>query len=544
MATVALRVEVPTYGKSFNVSVPASATILDVKREIESTCAGRPTVSGQRLIWRGRYLSDSEQVEDIHKASDGHCVMHLSVHPSAWAAGPPTSAKPSSTPTSSSDTLLRTNHSLPPSNFYIPNANPFPTAPPRSQSASYISSKHRHALAVLMGQVETRPDQTEEAHATAKRTVESHGYIWPSILDEEYPAVSPKSAEGLIYDTVTVESRSYLRLRNPNAQPTLRQIHALKVLTYTFFLCTLPPPPTASFTVPPALESVPAPHVNELLAQMGFPPLRVGGPNVNGAALHGHLPDADGQGIMADIPVRALLAPLFMVLLRTVLLLYFFSPTSKPIFGVLIAAWIFYEVYTHVRIVVLRPLEDAANQRQQRAAGNEQANQGRGGPGLGMDNGAQPQPGNGQVTPGVNVRNDTQRPESQRSPPPPIPESTGILDTLAFTRIASENTLLFAPPGHPPQPPTWTEKATTFASLFVTSLHPGVWNRRRRVLREREGRIRMEMNTIEREEQQEEGGEADWRAQARNSILAAHSRRPAWVKDYVVRARAGEWVEE
>lgn len=62
-----VRVELPTYSHSFRVSVPSIGTINDVKREIENVCVGNPRVQGQRLIWRGRFLSDDEKVLDIWK---------------------------------------------------------------------------------------------------------------------------------------------------------------------------------------------------------------------------------------------------------------------------------------------------------------------------------------------------------------------------------------------------------------------------------------------------------------------------------------------
>ena len=62
-----IRVELPTYSHSFQVSVPSIGSIDDVKREIEKVCTGNPRVHGQRLIWRGRFLGDDEKVLDIWK---------------------------------------------------------------------------------------------------------------------------------------------------------------------------------------------------------------------------------------------------------------------------------------------------------------------------------------------------------------------------------------------------------------------------------------------------------------------------------------------
>lgn len=62
-----VHVELPTYSHSFRISVPSTANINDVKREIENVCVGSPRVQGQRLIWRGRFLGDDEKVLDIWK---------------------------------------------------------------------------------------------------------------------------------------------------------------------------------------------------------------------------------------------------------------------------------------------------------------------------------------------------------------------------------------------------------------------------------------------------------------------------------------------
>lgn len=65
MSFVQIRVELPAYAHSFLIQVPRSCAMLDVKQEIFKTCVGRPRVEGQRLIWRGRYLVDSEKVDEV-----------------------------------------------------------------------------------------------------------------------------------------------------------------------------------------------------------------------------------------------------------------------------------------------------------------------------------------------------------------------------------------------------------------------------------------------------------------------------------------------
>jgi Ubiquitin family len=65
--SIVIRVELPTYSHSFQVSVPSTGTVSDVKQEIEKDCPGNPRAHGQRLIWRGRFLGDDEKVLNIWK---------------------------------------------------------------------------------------------------------------------------------------------------------------------------------------------------------------------------------------------------------------------------------------------------------------------------------------------------------------------------------------------------------------------------------------------------------------------------------------------
>jgi len=69
MSIVQLRIELPTYAHSFSIHVPDTCTILEVKKEISRICPGQPCVDGQKLIWRGRFLADNEQVDTIWKVS-------------------------------------------------------------------------------------------------------------------------------------------------------------------------------------------------------------------------------------------------------------------------------------------------------------------------------------------------------------------------------------------------------------------------------------------------------------------------------------------
>lgn len=342
--------------------------------------------------------------------------------------------------------------------------------------------------------------------------------------------------------------QSYLALREPTGIPSAIQLHALKVLTYTFSILSLPPIPSPPPTVTvPETPSIP-PEVNELLQHLGLPPLRaIPNVNVDATPQLGPVPDGpavaeqQGANLLREIPIRALLAPLLMVVLRTVLLLYFFAPTRKPILGLCIAAWIIYEMWTHVRIVILRPL----NQGNGDVAGADNGDRAAPAPAPPTQPNAQD---DGQVPPEPRAPNtDTIHPPAQG---PPIPgQSNGLIDTLALMNVHNENKLLWpTQPTRVADPLSFTQKATIFLSLIIATLHPELYNRRRTALRQREGRLRTEMNAMERTPEAMESGEPNEeelrKQRYREQLQIQHARRPLWVKEYVLRVRGGDWIDE
>jgi hypothetical protein len=306
-----------------------------------------------------------------------------------------------------------------------------------------------------------------------------------------------------------------------------------------------PQAPTPTSIISSA-ESVP-PRINDLLQQLGLPILHavpnvhvdveVNGQQGAGANVPGHIDEAQ---ILADIPIRALLAPLVMVFFRTLLLLYFFSPTRKPLLGLCIIAWIVYEMWTNLRNVVLGPL----NRERERVAGAA-AEAAREAPAQGQAGGP---PGTPTPPPQSGTQAQTQAREAQ-GPPAPT-NSISLLALLAHIGIDAENKLLWptSPPRTPPPPPSLMHKFMTFVSLIVLSLHPEVWNRRRAALKTREGRLRTEANAMEREIERVEGQELSDDDRKRDEMTAAlhlqDGRRASWVKTYVQRVRGGEWVDE
>lgn len=99
--------------------------------------------------------------------------------------------------------------------------------------------------------------------------------------------------------------------------------------------------------------------------------------------------------------------------------------------------------------------------------------------------------------------------------------------------------------------PSLGRKVVIFVTLLVATLHPAIWNRRRAVLRQREGRVRTEMNALEAgggavdgEESEEVKAQKEAREARRREISAVHAMRPKWVRDYMDRVMAEDWVDD
>ena len=254
----------------------------------------------------------------------------------------------------------------------------------------------------------------------------------------------------------------------------------------------MPPPPPANTHLPV--------HVNAHLQQIGLPPFRVRQENAMIAELRA-------------VPMRALAGPLLMLTLRTLFLLYFFSPFQKPVFGMIVAAWLLYETWNTIRNAIPRlrgNLADDARVRPPEAA--------------------HPLAPNAplRAPPAPPHRAPIQR---QR------PVSDTLMDTLASVNLREEMNALDSRPAALAAP-TVGHRIKTFVQLLVLTAHPAVWDRRRAMLRQREGRVRTEMNAL---------SESNGEGQANETLArlrAEHGRRPGWVNDYVERARRGDWVEE
>jgi hypothetical protein len=300
----------------------------------------------------------------------------------------------------------------------------------------------------------------------------------------------------------------YLRLVDPSRTPTPLQEHALRVLGHTFALFSIPLPSASAYAMarpPPAHTHLPV-HVNAHLQQIGLPPLRVRQENAVIAELRA-------------VPMRALAGPLLMLTLRTLFLLYFFSPFQKPVLGIIVAAWLLYETWNTIRNAIPHLRGNHADDARVRAP-----------------EGAHPLGPNAplRAPQGPPHRTPIQR---QR------PMSETLMDTLASANLREETSALDSRP-EAMAAPTVSRRIKTFLQLLVLTAHPAIWDRRRAMLRQREGRLRTEMNALEMPAPTEANGDG----QANETLMrlrAEHGRRPGWVREYMERVRrGGDWVDD
>jgi hypothetical protein len=305
---------------------------------------------------------------------------------------------------------------------------------------------------------------------------------------------------------------------NPNALPSALQTHALNILSYTYTILSSPPPqlsvwPQYPQTPTPAILYPPAP------IQLNVPLPNVAQPQVEGEVLF------EIAINLRQFPLRALLTPLFMLVMRATLIMYFFSPGQTPFFGVIMGLWVLYEAWSAIRAAVAATRDPAEPRRDEDGQGG--INGGAGAPGPnGLD---------GQ---------DPARPSD-----PTRQQMNVILDAMANINIRQESEMLEAPGDLPP--PSLFHKVKTFATLMIVTLIPALWDRRRGALTRREGALRTEMNVInaarapppasgpaaqtqntstEAEVSEEEREEAKKARERKLAIIQKHARRADWVR--------------
>lgn len=290
------------------------------------------------------------------------------------------------------------------------------------------------------------------------------------------------------------------------------------MLTYTLAILKSDPPASVHrYPTPPTVtSSAISPQVSALLQQLGLRNLPA---NLNiQAGENGILEGLRNQIPAPDLPqVRPMLLPITFILLRIALLLYFFAPARKPLIGVLIVGWAAYEIWTrHVRQLNPRnaPQPGAA------AVANNGAI-----PGNNNNNGQE----NERVAAGPTQPGAPTRPHA------------GFVDSFANINIPQEEQMLDGPNN---DRPSFFQKLSLFTSLFYTTLHPAVWDRRRALLRQREGRIRTEANARRVPDDGSDTPENRTRLERRGELIVRHERRPEWVREYVERVVENDWVEE
>ncbi|KAJ8473764.1 hypothetical protein ONZ45_g16172 [Pleurotus djamor] len=606
--TVKLLVELPSYAYSFHVDAPLHGSVQDVKRLVQGLCTGNPSIQGQRIIWRGRALGDEERIQDLWKASllsfcvfawllmlplnqpsDSPHVVLLAVHPSAWTSTPPiipattapaqplgATATPSSfstpAPLSSSSNLNFMSSQQPQhpmsSARRTPARMPQGPSPQVIETIPYVIYQHKNALITLVGGIRVPPDPQVSNAGRAKsiETLKEWGYIWPTILDEDYPAGGAANDPPL-YEITEIRDRSYFRLLQPHPKPTPSQIHALKVLTYTFPIVvhsasrtTVATPVSmplrhengAPIRIPLNHEQVHLPpNINELLQQLGLPRVQLQHePNARPV----NQPNAAVRNAVAAEPhIRRLLVPLSMLLLRTALLLYFVAPIRKPVFAALVLMWVLYEAGQAVRTwfgQIGRARAPAQVQVPNPGAAVPAQ------PANGAANGPAPAPGLQQPVPRAPGA-------GPRAPLTFEQQVSFIFGALSNVNLQTEDYFLTTSDDRQVvRRISFLTKFTTFIILFFVTLHPAAWNKRRAALRQREGRIRTEA-AIRRSEERDvtepgdgEGeGEASEQTRAhvvenrafnerRRKLVEAHARKPEWMKEYITRVVAGDWVDE
>lgn len=331
--------------------------------------------------------------------------------------------------------------------------------------------------------------------------------------------------------------QSFLSLSNPNAVPSALQTHALNILSYTYTFLSTPPSPLVWSQYPPA----PTPTILYPPApiQPNVPLPNVAQPQVEGEVLF------EIAINLRQFPVRALLTPLFMLVMRATLIMYFFSPDQTPFFGIIMGMWVLYEAWSAIRAALVATRDPAEHRRDEDGQVQGDANGGAGAP---RDNG---QGGR-----------DAARPSD-----PTRQRANAVLNAIAGINLREESELLEAPGDLPP--PTFLHKVKTFASLMIVTLIPALWDRRRTELMRREGALRTEMNVIntartapsfsgsaaqarnpstegegENEASEQEREELRRATEVKLATIHKHARRPDWVREYVERAGTMEYYDD
>ena len=326
---------------------------------------------------------------------------------------------------------------------------------------------------------------------------------------------------------VISRGKSYLRLCNFSESATPLQAHALKILSITFTILSMTLPASTN-TRSVQTQTMPIhPHVNQLLQQLGLPPLRIA-QNQNGNPIPGPINPLNEIRIYFHL----VLGPVMMHLLRTVVLLYIISPTRKPIIGLLILAWTLYEFWQLI-----------GNALRNGMGRNPQVNEDNNRPDArGPQNPAEPNGNNDAQAAAPQPAANANANANAAVPAALDAQANIIFNTLANINIQEEEGMLRGASGVPPIEPGFGHKIRTFFVLLTTTLHPAIWNRRRVALRQREGTIRTEANM--RNSVPADEGETEAVGRIREDLRAQFNRRPGWIQRYIERVVAEDWVDD
>ncbi|KAL1740951.1 hypothetical protein HDZ31DRAFT_46459 [Schizophyllum fasciatum] len=240
-------------------------------------------------------------------------------------------------------------------------------------------------------------------------------------------------------------------------------------------------------------------------------PIRLDGDNVAGAnainAVHVNRPAIPPE--LRDLQIRPLVIPLLVLVFRVMLLLYFLDPEDSPIYAVFILGFVVWEMWG----LVMRGLP--------REPGQPPVNGGNAAPAAA--------PGGGREGNGAMPNNAALAANFQAQ----------ATEFLGSRGLAAEESALNTPNA---PPPTVGQKIVAFASLLLSTVHPAVWERRRALLRRREGQIRTEERA--RQAAQERAGGAEGEDAAEHPAPPPPRPRAPWVQEYVQRVLADNWVDE
>lgn len=128
-------------------------------------------------------------------------VVHLAVHPSAWSSTPPDIPNlPNAQPIPSHPQ----SQNIP--ELQLPPVTNIP--PPISQAThplAFVLLKHQNALQALIHETVGHTPGISDLGASrslAVQAIELHGWTWPAILDEEFPAATEG---GVKYERIIVK---------------------------------------------------------------------------------------------------------------------------------------------------------------------------------------------------------------------------------------------------------------------------------------------------------------------------------------------------